>query len=147
MSNWDRKIIIEKIRSSADRYGATNPQQLKQLMFGCEKSPETEVFYGLFSFFYDPSLQENKYERQQLSGTILLSLAPSSPLALDGSIYAAATIWDLSIEELPWYWCKIFGKEAVANFLENHISDCTDKHVIKSFETMLFWAKGYKNGA
>jgi len=50
--------------------------------------------------------QNMQLERQQLAGTILYAIAPDSPNALDGPIYRAAEKWDLSIEELPWYWCK-----------------------------------------
>jgi len=58
---WDRYTIIEKIRESADRFGTDNPQQIKQLTFACEKSSDSELFFGLFSFFFNPSLQENTY--------------------------------------------------------------------------------------
>jgi hypothetical protein len=145
MNSWDRMTIIEKIKSSADQYGASNYQQQKQLIFSCTNAPEREVFFGLFSFFYDEELQENKYERQQLSGVIMFAVTPSSPLSLDGSVYAAAKHWDYSVEELPWYWCKTFGKEAVTEFLSELIPDCSDSNLKRSIETMLFWSKGYKN--
>jgi hypothetical protein len=51
MNSWDRQIIIEKVISAADKHGASNPQQQKQLIFGCSNAPEREVFFGLFSFF------------------------------------------------------------------------------------------------
>ena len=144
MNSWDRQKIIEKVRSAADELGASNPQQQKQLIFSCHHASEREVFFGLFSFFYDSSLQQNQFERQQLAGTILLSVAPKSPLALDASVYAAAQVWDLSIEELPWYWCKIYGKSEVVEFLTNLISSCTDAELKRSLETMLYWSRGYE---
>ena len=144
MNSWDRQIIIEKVISAADQHGASNPQQQKQLIFGCSNASEREVFFGLFSFFYDDSLQENKYERQQLAGTILYSVLPESPLALDGSIYGAAKKWDLSVEELLWYWCKKFGKSKVVSFLNDTIDSCVDSELENSLKTMLFWAKNYE---
>ena len=67
----DRQTIIEKIRDSADRYGASNPQQYKQLVSRYKNASDRELFFGLFTFFYDPDLQDNAYQRQQLAGTIL----------------------------------------------------------------------------
>ena len=144
---WNRHKIIEKLKVAADRYGSDNPQQLKQLTFSCNNSPEEEVFFGLFSFFYDESLQKNKFERQQLSGRVLFKVLPSPSLALDGSVYAAAKIWDYSVEELPWYWCKAYGKEKVIEFLKELLPDCADDEMKKSFKTMLFWCERYKDGA
>ena len=146
MSNWDRETVIEKICNSADRFGARNSQQRKQLEFSCSKSPEREVFFGIFAFFFDPSLQENAEQRQMLAGYLLLSLAPPSPINLDGSVYGAAQNWNLSIKELPWYWCKTFGKDVVIEFLEDHQDISTDETFNRAIETMLFFTKGYKDG-
>lgn len=144
MSSMDRFQVIQKVRSSADKYGSANPQQLKQLIFVFNKAPEREVFFGLFSFFYDPSLQENAYERQQLAGVILLEVCPECPIELDGCVYGAAQLWNLSVEELPWYWCKVFGSSAVISFLDELIAD-SDEPLTKSLKTMLFWSKGYES--
>ena len=144
MNIWNKLIITEKVRLSADQYGASNPRQLNQLMLDCSHTPDREVFFGLFSFFYGLALQENAIQRQQLSGTILLTLSPTSPLNLEGSVYAATKMWDYSIKELPWYWCKTFGKKSVIDFLSELIPDCFDVDLKVSIETMLFWSKAYK---
>ncbi|MCU7845080.1 MAG: hypothetical protein KZQ93_14720 [Candidatus Thiodiazotropha sp. (ex Monitilora ramsayi)] len=144
MNSWDRLKVIEKVSNAADVHGSSNPQQQKQLIFSCKKAKEQEIFFGLFSFFYDSSLQTNQSERQELAGTILYSVLPSSPLTLDASVYAAAKYWDLSVEELPWYWCKIFGKSTVMNFITELIPDCKDDELKNSLETMLFWCRNYE---
>ncbi len=145
MNSWDRLKIIEKVSAAADVHGSSNPQQQKQLIFSCNNAQEREVFFGLFSFFYDASLQENQFQRQQLAGTILYSVLPKSPLELDASVYAAAKHWDLSVEELPWYWCKLFGKTVVIEFLDELIDSCADADLERSIKTMLFWCRGYEN--
>jgi hypothetical protein len=144
VNSWDRNKVVEKVAAAADQFGASNPQQRRQLIFGCGNAPEREVYFGLMSFFYDPSLQDNHYERQKLAATILLSLAPSSPLELDGSIYAAAQHWNLSVSELPSYWCKAFGREEVVAFLGELIDDCGEAELKRRVETMLFWARRYE---
>lgn len=138
----DRQDIIEMVRHSADRYGSSNPQQLKYLTNSVGKLSEREIFFGLFSFFYDPDLQ-GFYDRQQLAGTLLYKIRPSCPLALDGAIYAMPAHWDLSIEEVPWYFCSVFSKDIMQKFLEELIPDVEDGGVKKSFETLLFWVKAF----
>ena len=141
---WNRKTIIEKVKNAADGYGASNIQQQKQLIYGCENTSDNELFFGLFAFFYDPSLQENKFERQQLAGQLLLEFSPSCPLELDGAIYDIPAFWDYSIEEVPWYLCKNFGKVNVVKFLTEIIPEVEEGNVIKqSFKTLLFWSKSY----
>lgn len=144
VNSWGRITVIEKVTFAADEFGASNPQQQRQLVFGCGNAPEREVYFGLMSFFYDPSLQENHYERQKLAATILLRVAPSSPLALDASVYASAQHWNLSVSELPSYWCKIFGREEVVAFLDELIGSCSEAKLKHSVETMLFWARKYE---
>lgn len=144
MNSWNRFKVIEKVRFAADEFGSSNPQQQKQLIFSCSEAPQREVYFGLFSFFYDPRLQENHYERQKLAGTILLTVAPPSPLDLDGSVYASAQCWNLSVSELPSYWCKTFGRSEVVVFLADLIDSCAEARLKRSVETMLFWSKRYE---
>jgi hypothetical protein len=144
VNSWGREKIIEKIVFAADELGASNSQQQKQLIFCCGNAPEREVYFGLMSFFYDSRLQENHYERQKLAATILLKVAPSSPLALDASVYASAKHWNLSVNELPSYWCNAFGKDAVVAFLEDLIGSCGEAKLKRSIETMLFWARRHE---
>ena len=142
---WNRETIIEKVKSAADSYGASNIQQQKQLIIGCEQASDSELFFGLFSFFYDPSLQENKIERQQLAGQLLLEFSPICPLELDGAIYAIPIFWDYSIEEAPWYLCKNFGRVNVVRFLTEIIPEVEEGGAIKkSFKALLFWSKSYR---
>jgi len=141
----DRLAIIEKIKVSADRYGSSNKQQREQLVSSLQKASERELFFGLFSFFYDPELQNNPYERQQLAGTILFAIKPDCPLKLEGAVYAIPAYWDLSVEELPWYLCEKFGQKEVQSFLESLLPDVEEGDIKNSFKTMLFWANGYKS--
>jgi hypothetical protein len=143
MNSLDRFEIIERVHLTADKYGSSNPQQLKQLIYILGQASEREVFFGLFSFFYDVSLQKNEFERQKLAGTLLITLSPKSPLKLDGSVYAAVSHWNQSIEELPCYLCKVFGSSEVISFLTDLIPHCDEK-LTKSLKTMLFWSRAYE---
>ena len=141
---WNRTTITEKIKASSDRFGSINPQQLKQLKFACKNSKGSELFFGLFPFFFDPDLQENSDHRQQLAGTILFELNPSCPLELEGVLFAIPKYWNVSIEEIIWYMCNQFGHEVVKSFLESLILDVSDSKLLDSFKTMLFWVRRYK---
>jgi len=144
VNSWDRLKVIEKVSLAADKHGASNRQQQKQLIFSCTDAPEREVYFGLLSFFYDEQLQANHYERQKLAGAILLTLATPSVLALDASIYASAQYWNLSVEELPWYWCKVFGQAEVVAFLGELVGSFSEAKLKRSIETMLFWSRRYE---
>jgi hypothetical protein len=145
VNSWNRSKVIEKVRFAADEFGASNPQQLRQLISSCGDAPWRELYFGLLSFFYDPELQQNHYERQKLAGTILLTVAPPSPIALDGSVYAAAQYWNLSVRELPSYWCRTFGQAEVVAFLDDLVGDCGEAKLRQSVETMLFWSRRYES--
>ena len=147
VNSWDRFKIIEKLKIAADQYSASNLQQQEQLIFSCGNAAPTEVFFGLLPFFYDQELQENHYERQRLAALTLLTLATPSVLELDASVYATAQHWNLSVEELPWYWCKIFGKSEVVAFLTDLIGSCSDPKLKRSVETMLYWSQRYTEGS
>ena len=144
MNSWDRFKVVEKVRIAADEFGSSNPQQQRQLIFGCRNASSREVYFGLLSFFFDAQLQQNRFERQKLAGTILLSVAPPSPMALDASVYATAQHWDLSVSELPSYWCRTFGQSEVAAFLADLVGDCVEATLKRSVETMLFWSRRYE---
>lgn len=139
----NRQTIVETVSNSADLYGASNPQQLNELLRSLANASDNELFFGLFSFFYDPAIQSS-FERQQLAGTLLYELCPVCPLKLDGAIYAIPTHWNLSVEEVPWYFCKVFGKNVVEIFLVELIPEVESGSVKKSFEALLYWAKRYK---
>lgn len=137
-----RQTVIEKVKRSADSNGSSNPQELKQLILSLSGVSDNELFFGLFSFFYDPALQSS-FERQQLAGALLYELSPSCSLNLDGAIYALPAHWNLSVKEVPWYLCKAFSKGAVQEFLEELLPDVIEGSVKKSCEAMLFWVKNY----
>lgn len=141
---WDRRKIIEEVTRKADKYGSANTQQRQQLLFACKKSTDRELFFGLFSLFYDKELQENYIERQHIAGYLLFELKPSCPIELEAMVYAVQNFWDYSVEEIPWYMCHIFGKETVIKFLREITPSVEDYIVRRSFETLLFWAGNYK---
>ena len=143
MTSWDRFKVIEEVKIAADKYSGSNLQPQKKLILSCGTAPTREVFFGLLSFFFDPQLQENHCERQRLAALTLLTLATPSVLELDASVYATAQHWDLSVEELPWYWCRIFGQAEVVAFLTDLIGSCGDPALKRSVETMLFWSQRY----
>jgi len=140
----DRQTIVEKVKNSADKFGSSNTQQIKQLTSSCKNASDRELFFGLYSFFYDPDIQENNYQRQQLAGIILYKVSPKCPLDLDGAIYAAPKHWNRSVKELPWYLCKVFGKSKVKEFLEKLLPSVEEGDTKECFKTMLFLSNDYK---
>ena len=135
----DRHSIIVKIQESADKYGVSNKQEIENLTWAFKMATDRELFFGLFSFFYDPDLQENSHQRQLLAGTMLFQISPKCPLKMDGAIYASPSNWDKSVKELPWYFCKAFGKSNVQAFLEELLPNIQEGEIKEGTKAMLDW--------
>src|SRR4030095_9551627 len=63
-------------------------------------------------------------EQGQASGPVAMSayalhaLNPPCRLSVDDAVAALLPSWDISIEEVPWYLVKQFGREAVVESVE-----------------------------
>jgi len=143
---WDRIKITERVCWAADNFGSTNPQQQQFLLHVCSNSSQSEVFAGLFAFFSRPELQVNQYERQALAGKVLYKVLPFPALELEDSVYSIAPHWNLSVEELPWYWCKAYGQLEVIRCLQDINRSCREPELKRALETLLYWSKMFVSG-
>lgn len=138
------KKYIEKISISADEFGYKNPQQIHHLVALGRSIPEADVFRSLFAFFYDPALQTNGKVRQELAGKLLLDLNPKCPLDLEQIVQSIPRVWNVTVEELPWYVCNAFGAGQVELFLQAVIETSENIHFRGAYETFLFWVQAYE---
>jgi len=72
------------------------------------------LFDALFGAFADDA---HGFQEQQRAGRYLIQLRPSCRLPLALAIRQSLPHWNLSIEELPFYFSKVFGRDAVSNTL------------------------------
>ena len=135
-----RYQVKDKVVHSADKYGSTNPQQLKQLRLVLDKCEKEELFEGLYSVFLEEN--ENYFQRQQLAGNLLYSLKPRLRLKLYDVIKNCLNTYNLSIEELPWYLSELCGRNRVLEVIDKISSEELSDREIESLNTFKFWLRG-----
>lgn len=129
------KLIIE----CAKTFGPDNPQQIKQLAFVLGKSDPREVFYGLYMVFLSEPLQA--FGQQELAGKLLFMLKPKLNLELAPLIEGALENWNVSIEELPFYFRDVFGIELVSTAIKSINTSELNELQKNGLKTMKWWLR------
>ncbi|MDP9603293.1 UNVERIFIED_ORG: hypothetical protein J2W38_003082 [Variovorax paradoxus] len=135
-----RDEIRTVVLQSADRFGADNPQQLAVLRSRLSRCAPAEVFAGLFAVFIEGAPKELRYQRQELAGRLFDTAEPTNQFDLVECIRASLPCYDLSVEQLPLYFVRVFGKDAVINVLVSvqSIEDLSDAEIAAA-RTMRWW--------
>lgn len=96
-----------------------------------------EVLYGIFT---DPARLDSRFRDQQIAGRHLRAMNPPCPIELDEAISGLLSTWDLSVEEVPWYFANTFSKDAVLQALERIESGSDrDDSELRAIKTWRFW--------
>lgn len=98
------------------------------------------LFEALFSAFVkDPPLS---YSDQVAPGDFLLEFKPRSEKTLSELIRASLRGWNLSIEQLPFYFREVFGIDEVRSALDRIEADPTlTVEERKPVETYRYWLR------
>jgi hypothetical protein len=140
LRNEIKELIVER----ANKYGPNNPQQIKQLSLSLAKADPEEVFYGLDEVF--KSIPGQDYMSQELAGKILFKVRPRLYLDLVPLITGILENWNVSVEQLPFYFRDLCGIEVVAKAIENIDTAELNEIQKNSLETMKWWLRLTKNG-
>ena len=110
MGVWDRYRIRTKVVAVIDKFGRVDPQQFKQLDAILKSENPEEVFEGLFAVL----TSDKRFVAQDFAGRLLLEVAPSCPRTdLGAMLHALLSVWERSVEQVPWYFEKEFGTEVL----------------------------------
>jgi len=142
---WDKDTIFEKVATSADKYGYSNPQQWKQLVFAIKKSEEQQVYEALVKFFTTENA--NNPIRQELAGRLLYELKPQANIQIEAVIKLSLENYDLSVEHYLFYFVERLGIEEVKRTIATINRKKLSETEINSLETMEFWLKNYDGWA
>lgn len=134
--------IFAKVVGSAERFGSSNPQQLKQLSSLLGKCAPNEVLLGLLRVFTECPEDDMHFQRQELAGRLLEKITPECTFALEPTVRAVVVNYNLSIEQLPLYFARIHGKEVVTSVLNKLLLEMPNEKTKRSLETMLWWLRG-----
>ncbi len=119
-----------------DQFARVDPQQCNQLAKLFERQPHDEVFEGLFAVL----TSDERYVAQQLAGRLLIQVMPACPRTdLDTMLRSLLPVWDRSVEQVPWYLERAFGRGPLHDAIRRVGScelDATETAALGSFG---FW--------
>jgi hypothetical protein len=106
---------------------------------------ERALFDALFIPFVTRGDSADSYGDQQIAGSFLLEFLPECTLSLADAIRGSLSNWNLSVEELPFYFCRKFGYDAVAATIESiSIDDSLDDVERDAVRTLQYWMRAPK---
>lgn len=133
--------IYEKVTASADRFGASNPQQfafLSSVLAMCEQQQLAKALIDIFA-------GANSYERQELGGQLLAELQPHYAADVHTIIQSALGHWDRSVEQFPHYLASTYGADICNKCLREMLERELDENKRNELETMLWWIRNQHN--
>ena len=79
---------------------------------------------------------------QQSAGELLLDMMPSCDVPLRQTIRCSLPLWNLSVEEWPFYLCRCFGIETVSETISDiaNTSELCDEER-RATDTLLYWLR------
>ena len=141
---WSRGDIRRKLVDSADRFGSSNPQQLKQLRFSLERTDAKEVFFGLLETLR--SAKSDDFHLQELCGYMLWSIRPPVQVPVDQFLRNILPQYELSVEEIPWYLVHEFGAVPVIAEIEKAKLATSSAAEERALDTLRYWIDRYHDG-
>jgi hypothetical protein len=84
----------------------------------------------------------SSYDCQQAAGTLLLELKPPCDVSLRETIYRSLSVWNLSVEQWPFYLCRCFGIDVVTATIDEIAENETLNDVERrAVETLRYWLR------
>jgi hypothetical protein len=112
-------------------------QSLSHLMLKLKKEDSDKVLDALLGFFFESS--DEYFRSQAVAGGLLWKLKPKYKRNLQEDIKRSLQNWDVSVEELPWYFAEVVGIKKVLETVESILTEPIDETSRKKAETYLYW--------
>ena len=112
-----------------------NWQSVRHLMIKLKKEHADLVLTTLLEILFS----ENYYRYQKIAGGLLWKLKPKYKRDLREDIKRMLKNWDVSVEELPWYFAEVAGIEEVQNTARSLLSEPLDDIEKRGAETYIYW--------
>lgn len=143
---WSKEQIVAKIYDAVDRLGRIDQQRLRQWSAVLARSSPSEVFSALYFIFLDESRPRTNWLDQEYAGILLFHVKPRCEHDAVAVIGGALRNYNVSVEELPWYFAEALGGEVVREAIaELGRRDLPEKER-DSLETFLYWLKVKEQG-
>lgn len=116
--------------------GKPNAQQaVRHLMLKLKKEDSEIVLDGLLGVFF----LDGHYAYQSAAGGLLWKLKPTYKRNLREDIRRSLQNWNVSVEELPWYFAEMTSIETVCNQVKLILKELLNDLEKSKAETYLYW--------
>jgi hypothetical protein len=139
MLTLDRATIASFVAGSAERYGGDSARELEDLATVLRSANPVELFWGLYPSFTARPVESRRYPQQALAGSLLLRLRPPCPIPVCEAIRDILGGWEVSVEELPWYFSLACGEDAVWNAMIQLEAEPLDDRRRLVLHTFRYW--------
>jgi hypothetical protein len=137
MSEDPGQKLLERLRRALERWGTINVQEQRELGRMAARLPPEGQYDVLARPFREPFPHE--YDAQEYVGTVLLQLQPPCPIDPAAALRKTLPGWNRSVEQLPFYFERAFGREALLAALVE-LEAAGDVDPVK-LATVRFWLK------
>ena len=128
----------DKVVGVIAKPGRCDPQQLAQLTRVFKREDPAEVFEGLFSVL----TSDRRFVTQEFAGRLLLEVSPKCPRTdLDNMLIALLPVWELSVEQVPWYFQREFGTPDLGDALRRVADRKLPPEERKALQTFAWWIR------
>ena len=133
--------VVSNLYDAVDRTQRFDEQRFRQWtdILGCR--PDAEVFDALYSVFTNPDRDRTRYLDQEYAGRLLFAVAPDCSVDPGSTIRKVLAMWDLSIEQLPWYFEEVLGTEALRAIFAEIDTMALSEMERRALETMRYWLR------
>mgnify|MGYP000341272130 CR=1 FL=1 len=135
----DSEQIYLRVIESAEQFGPGNPQEFKLLGSQLAKCKPKDIFSALMLVFSRSEVGANNFPKQELAGRLLDKMKLKTKFDLEATIRSVIPAYDPSVEQLPYHFASIHGKDAVVNQLLQIEIEETDERVLACLKTMKWW--------
>ena len=129
--------LTRRIVEVSERWPYLNHQALGHLRRRLRDMPDDALFDGLIAVFTEPS--SDAYAAQEYAGRLLEVMNPKPQAPLDDLLPRVLPSWNRSIEQLPAYLARAFGRDAVLDALER--VDRASVVLPELTDTVRFWLR------
>jgi hypothetical protein len=143
---WTSETVVSKLYEAVDTAGHLDEQRLEQWLEVLRRQPGDEAFDALMEVFCNADRPASRYLDQEYAGRLLLALKPPSPSNVQAVIKRILPTWNLSIEELPWYFEEVIGRDALLAALDALDTQVCSEQERKAIETFRFWIRARSGG-
>ncbi|MBK1829037.1 hypothetical protein [Haloferula rosea] len=136
--------VAESTSKLAGRYEEhwRDDQKIRHFSQQLRPVPDAAVFDGLFRYFRQSGHGDPGMLRQEVAGSLLFFRAPEPTIPLDQILLECMETYNLSIEQLPWYLSRHFGRDRFRVEVDTLLSSTSlSERSTKSLETLLYWIR------